>query len=378
MIARKVLEDLFPDIHEYLAHTRTAPYGRVSCMPETFTHSLIFIMDNNSPRGQEDRIMKILAILGFLVAALFIAWLAIQIIRFIPTAFMSLASLADGVNGRNGSALEVAVSESVVSTGTVALISWTDLSKDGTYAFSYECVGGVSLDVRVGTNGIVPVECDEPYALPQGTFSIEALFASERDRFVDVPFTIVFHPANERDEDIREGARSLTVVNPSIPLVRDESTPEVAVEDDEDEDETYEEDDISLGAPLPYTGFEPEEEAVDGYVELAIAYMDVGTLRGSSFTPAHTIGEDGAFRFKVTNTGTKTSGTWHFSATLTNGTGYESGAEDALAPGESIIVTVAFDSNGAHGIQKFGATIESGNDIDVSNNSFTRSVAVSR
>lgn len=330
-------------------------------------------MDNNTQHQKEDRVMKMLAILGFVVAAIFIAWLAIQIVRFIPGAFSSLASLADGLNGRDTDELEVAVSESTVGSRTAMTISWTDLGEDGTYTFAYECVGGVSLDVRIGTNGVVPVECDEPYALPQGTFSIEAVFASERDRFVDVPFTIAFEPASGDEDDRRERERVVTVVNASIPLAGTDPDDIAADDTDTDEDET-DDDTVALGGPeLPYTGY-------DGHVELVASFKDVGMLTGTKFTPSHAIDADGtgAFRFTVTNTGTKTSGEWYFNATLTNGTGYESGNQEALQPGESIVVTVAFENAGGAGIQRFGATIAGGGDTDASNNSFTRSVAVSR
>lgn len=336
-------------------------------------------MNEQTPHT-EDRMMKVLAILGFIVLVVFIAWIAIQFIRILPSAFSSLASLADSVyNRHNEVSFDVVADNTTVNSRESNVITWSNTGTPGTYVFMYECTEGVSLDIRTSDGAITPVTCDEAYEIGNGVSNLEVLFASERNRFVDVVYSISFTPADE-DGEVRVAQKTLTIVNPRIPLTG------VAVVESEPEVDTP----VVTGNTLPYTGYEPEYRTVEtvtystpqsdpqGYTELAVTYKAVGTLSGSTFSPKSTLSNDerGAFQFEVKNTGTKTSDTWTFTATLTSGTVYTSEVQEALKPNEYAIITVAFDGVGKAGMQEFGATIHGGNDQTTSNNSFTKTVAV--
>lgn len=324
--------------------------------------------------------MKILAILGFVVLVIFIAWIAIQFIRVLPSAFSSLASLADSVyNPQNEVSFDVVADNTTVNSRESNVITWSNTGVAGTYVFMYECAEGVSLDIRTSDGAITSVTCDEPYEIGSNVTNLEILFASERSRFTDVVYSVSFTPADE-DGEVRVAQKSLTIVNPRIPLTG------VAVVENEPKVEVP----VTTGTTLPYTGYEPEYQTVEtvtystpqsdpqGYTELTVTYKAVGTLSGSTFSSKNTLSNDerGAFQFEVKNTGTKTSDTWTFTATLTSGTVYTSEVQEALKPNEHATITVAFDGVGEAGMQEFGATIHGGNDQTTSNNSFTKTVAV--
>lgn len=50
-------------------------------------------MNDNTDKGVHERFLQFLAIIGFVITVFLLAWLAVQLVRFIPTAFSSLASV---------------------------------------------------------------------------------------------------------------------------------------------------------------------------------------------------------------------------------------------------------------------------------------------
>jgi len=66
-----------------------------------------------------------------------------------------------------------------------------------------------------------------------------------------------------------------------------------------------------------------------------------------TFTTSHITNSRGTITFKVTNTGTKNSGIWKFSATLPRSSGtqnYSSPLQTNIPPGKTSIFTLTFDN----------------------------------
>lgn len=50
-------------------------------------------MNDNTENGRSDSLVRLMSIVGFVVMICLLAWLAVQVVRFIPTAFSSLADI---------------------------------------------------------------------------------------------------------------------------------------------------------------------------------------------------------------------------------------------------------------------------------------------
>lgn len=333
--------------------------------------------NDREPKQQEDRTTGAFALVGLVVVIILVAWLAVQIVRFIPDAFMSLASIADRVNNEPvpEATLEVTSSQSVLNAGTAVTITWSDLGAAGTYSFEYDCTPGVSLDLETADGALIPLACEREYEFADGTFETTAHFTSERDRVAEVTYRIVFVPEDGMEAVIEE-EKMLTITNADIP---DETDAEQEPETGED-DETATTTDTST-EPVEYrwvktTTYTVPTSDPNGYADLSVTYHSIGRVIGGTFVAEQTLeaGEEGALRFEVKNVGTKTSDEWEFTATLPSGERYESTAQDPLRPLERAIITVAFDSAGEEGTSEFAVEIDG--DAREGNNEFSWSVRV--
>lgn len=336
--------------------------------------------------------MKSLAIAGFVAIILVIAWSAVQVISFLPSAFTSLASLADGVYENQPVEITLVAEESIVNADEPVTVRWSNVSAAGTFALSYACTDGISLNV-VSEAGNQNLDCDTNYNLgdvQETTLSVE----SEKNRFTDVTYQIGFVPATSEtvtvvSEDV------LTVVNASISPalivettdVSDEETDEATAEEvvTEEEVEATEEDTPSTPvAPAPEVVeefvFEIPVSNPNGFVDLSVTYLGVGRLTsGNAFVPGSDIDNDsrGAFQFEVKNIGTKTSDEWEFTAELPTGGEYDSPEQDPLRPNERSVLTLGFDfPNDDTGIAMFRVAIDEDNDNNRNNDRFDWAVNV--
>lgn len=333
------------------------------------------------PEGQQDRALSIFSIIGFAVLIVLAAWLAVQVVRFIPDAFSSLASIAENMNtSQTERDLNVTTPEQTVAVDDDVAITWNDLELPGTYTFAYGCVSGVSLDVRTKDGKYTELECNTPYTIDADTFTVTVQVASERERYADVPYRITFTPQDDA-RDTRTTNKTLTVVNEEIPLASDDE--DTGGDTDADDEETG--DTPSNGTSttryryIEVPQYEIPKSDPNGYTELAVSFMNTGILTNSNrFIPRDEIDRDdvGAIQFSVKNTGTKTSDTWYFTAELPSGVDYESAPQDPLKPNETMVTTVAFKNIGTEGVHEIEIEIESDADIDAHNNRITWSVEI--
>jgi len=333
--------------------------------------------------------MKTLAVVGFVAVVIFVTWLAVQIVSLVPGAFSSLAGLAEDVqSGRQTqNNLEIVVVDSMVNSKEPVAIAWSDMERDGAYVFEYDCTEGVSVDILTTSGEITPIACNTQFMLPQDTFSIDALFSSEKTRFVDVPYTIGFIK-NDEVELAFEDSKVLTIINATIPagIVSGESTTEEPVEETPtpivDEPVTP----VTPPAPITptYTYVTTYSKPVsnpNGSTDLVTTYSGVGILTSADkfVTKAELrIGDRNAFQFQVKNAGDKTSTDWKFIATLPSGEKFTSKVQEPLKPNEQATLTIGFNDSGDKGLKQFGAIVTGGNDNNNSNNEFTWAVTVTR
>ena len=344
---------------------------------------------NNVSEKQKESVTKTLAIAGFVAIILFIVWLAVQIVSLVPSAFSSLASIADSVYGTSNKELVVATKNSVVNSGESFTVSWTQLPGNGTYTFAYKCAEGVAVDLRKGSGGIVSVACDTAFDMGDET-SVDMLVTSEKQRFTDIHYTLTY-TAEGLTENI-VGSSVVTIVNASIPTV-------VATTDDSDDDnENVAEVEEETETPVTQTPATPTTPTLtpgkpttietivykipvsdpNGKVDLQVTHLGVGTLSGNVFIPTARIDKDkkGAIQFEIKNVGTKTATNWSYEATLPSDIRYDSGAQKALKPNEKAVITLGFEGITRTGTERFGVEVTASGDVKKSNNEYTWSIKV--
>lgn len=335
--------------------------------------------------SNKDKLMKLLAVVGFIVALVLALWLAVKIIGLLPGAFSSLASIVDGLyNDRDETTLTVATNQSVVNNSNSIIVSWTEIDEDGTYNFEYDCAEGVAIEIRDDDDRIA-LDCDTPLNLGNDIDSIELIVSSERRRFTDVNYTVTFVP--ETGEPI-ETTNVFTAVNSSIPANSDAEV--VDLDDDpvvtDDDDKVVDSDSgQTTTTPAPQPKVIKKSILVmpvsdpRGYVDLQVTFLGVGEMTDDKhFIRRTTIDEDdrGAVQFVVKNIGTKTSDEWKFTAELTSGNDYRSKSQAPLRPNEQAVITIGFDAVGEEGIHYLSVEIDTDEDKNHRNDSFRRTVEV--
>lgn len=336
------------------------------------------------PNERKEALTKTFAIVGFVAIILFAVWLAVQIVSLIPSAFSSLASIADSVyNYRPETQMQVVTGESVVNAGEPFTISWTKQKNEGLYTFSYKCTEGVSLSIRNKYNEVIDLACDTDIELDDSG-SAEVTVESEKQRFIDVPYTVMFTGV-DGDEQLANG--EVTIINASIP------TSGLASEETEEEPEEVTPEPEVAGETTtnttPVVAGEPEvvrrviyaipTSDPNGDVDLAIKLLGVGILTDDNrFIRTGVIEKSqmGAFQFEVRNLGTKTSNEWTYEAAMPADIDYDSGDQKELKPNEYAIITLGFEGITKTGVEPFSVKIKTDDDVVASNNSFTSAVTI--
>ncbi len=329
---------------------------------------------------KKDSLTKSFAVLGFLATILFLVWLAIQVVNVVPVAFNSLASLADSIyNYKEPTEILISNENTVINIGEPTKISWSKQNIDGIYTFSYSCVNGVSMDVR-SAGVIYSVDCNKELNVGQSN-SIEIIIASEKERFIDVPYKITFIPENAADSVQNES--KVTVINATI-------SDSVAVEDDtdiKDEPVVDTDKDASKDSDSSQIYYKTVKVPIysmpvsdpNGSIDIAVRLLATGILdRNNAFIPTNTIvrNQTGAFQFEVINQGTKTSNDWSFTALLPSGQEYNSASLQPLKPNEKAIFTIGFSEPSKAGAERIGVNLKTRADVNLNNNSFSSWVTI--
>lgn len=353
---------------------------------------------NNVTHDEKDSLTKTFAIVGFIVLVIFAVWLAVKIVTFIPSAFSSLASLADSVyNYDKTETITVNNENNVYNAAEAFTLSWGAMRRPGTYTFSYACTDGVSVDTKDAEGKIVALTCGEALALGEST-SLEVLVSSEKNRFTDVPYTITY-TKNGASETSSMITRDLTLVNVAIPatgaLVTNTTKPAPTETESGEKGETMVKPTVASKpvakptvkpttyvAPKPVTTtktvYTIPVSNPNGTIDLVVTYLGSGTISGSTFVKLPSIDTDknGAIQFEVKNVGTKTADSWSYEANLPADIDYTSGAQKALKPNERAIITLGFEGLTQDGTEKVGVTVAAKGDAKTTNNKVSGSVTI--
>lgn len=338
-----------------------------------------------TPEKRAARVSKPIAISVFLGVLALIAWLSVQIVSLVPNAFSSLASLAEGISqyrtslsANNDGAIAITSDGKLADSGKSVTLTWEKDSREGAYAFSYKCIDGVSIDI-VDTEGLRNISCDTRYSLG-ATDTVSIIVNSEKDRHVDVPYTISFMRANDTGP-IRTGENTITITNPAI-------SEQIAAEDAEPgavlgEADTKTEPATPATPPKKPVVVEPTPEYTyeipvsnpNGFTDLATRFLASGDITNNKFVGGVIQKNDtGAIQFEVKNTGTKTSEKWIYTITLPDGDTYTSPLQTPLKPNERAVIAIGFDTpdDSSH---TFKVSVGLQNDKTNTNNSFKKTVS---
>jgi hypothetical protein len=344
-------------------------------------------MQTTPDNQNKERVLKLLAIGGFVALIIIIAWLGVQLVRVAPKAFTSLASIADVVYNYEDITIDIASNKAVANVGEAFGLSWHVPKTPGDFTFTYTCVDGVSIDVRTIGSDIETVDCEKEFYL--GSVSgVDLSIHSEKTRFADIPYSIAFVPTNTNRPTVT-ATSTVTVVNPAIPAVIDEATttPEVTPTPTPVPPAKSTSTPVTTKPPVKptvkpvplytYTYAVPVSNP-NGYIDLVASLVKVGTINNGTFITSGTIDNDttAALLFAIKNTGTKTSNTFTYTVTLPDGTTYTSPVQDPLKPNERAQIALGFNVVNQTGLRTFSVTVQSTSETTTSNNTFTGSVTI--
>lgn len=340
----------------------------------------------NETQTMKGAVVKTLAIVGFLVTIIGLAYLAMMGVQRAPGGFASLSSIAESINlYRPTKELSIATEKIVVNSSDSFQISWTDLKASGEYKFTYACVSGVRLEVRSADGTFVPMKCTDELTLPATAHGLFLTALSDDNRFTDIPLTVSF--TNSDTKQKLSHTTKVTVVNVLIPVDGISSTIDIpstpsdeAVEEKKPETPVSEPASESTQPPVvvPVETTKPVVE--NTYSDLGVIVLGGGVLQNGAFAYTKTFGTDlnNAIRFEVKNVGTKTSGTWSFTTILPSGEVYTSPVQAPLAPQARVVFTLGFYLNVPAGeVVKFTNSLSiTGDDAKTTNNTASLSVVV--
>lgn len=302
-------------------------------------------------------------VLCFVGIIVFMAWVSIKIVNLAPTAFSSLASLAESLNSRQQqSTLEADGTRKILVTSNVTLanvdetitLSWGEPSVPGTFTFSYTCQDGITINL-VDIEGIRNIDCDTNYNIGNIT-SLELSVSSEKNRYVDVAYTISFLGTNDVTPRAT-GSAQLTIINTDVKTKNTaaEETPEPPEKVTGAIDEPAIETPPTVTAPEQTQSTYTQEYIYtipvsnpNGRTDLGTVYRGAGIIVGNTFSEGLIKrNKSGAIQFEVKNYGQKTSGDWTFQVALPDGTTYTSSSQEPLKPNERALLTIGFTATDA-------------------------------
>ncbi len=359
-------------------------------------------MNTNTDNQGKERVLKTLAIGGFVGLIIIIAWLGIQLISFMPSAFTSLASLADSVYNYKPVELVVVSNKAVANAGEAFTISWNKPKQVGSFTFAYACTEGVAAEVRIAGGAISNVDCDTELNIGS-VESLDINLSSERNRFTEIPYTLSFVPAKSENPTATKESR-ITVVNamisPIVVEVASSTITEVVVNPEPKPVVVAKPEPVITPVvvkpvtPIPVVVVKPVAPKPaapskpvytipvsnpNGTADISVRSLGAGTVDSNNrFTNVGIIDNDlkGAIQFEIKNIGTKTSESFTYTATLPSGVVYTAPVQPALKPNERVVATIGFDATDLTGIKTFNVKVDVTADTNKNNNVFNSAVKI--
>lgn len=269
---------------------------------------------------------KIFFVIGIIIILLVLAYI---IITFVPRMFGSLAGVGSSGSFGNDEQLFVSVSDTSLSNGETFTLSWTPLTQDGDYTFSYDCVDDLIFTYTShGANE--RIICNTPFTLgDSGNAQLDVMF-DRADAFIDVPLKVTF-TSEEDSKDTISNSVTVTIRSQGdvVTTPVDSNDSPVEYVDDPDTDDTNtdsnNDDTPEVSTPLP--------PVTSTKADLAISNVTYNALTN-------------AMSFTVTNLGAQASGLWTFNYTTpaNPNQAVTSPVQVSLARAQALRITVTFDA----------------------------------
>jgi hypothetical protein len=317
-------------------------------------------MSEDNKNSFTSRIFSVFAILGFAALILIGAWSAYQVIKFAPRLWggeaLQLPSLS------SAPLVHITLDATELQSNTPVDITWdaTGTLDNGVFSFAYACREGLRIDVQyandAGETSYKPLPCNAAYSIPVEDRALSITPVTTGARFVDGAIALTFTDAD--GNSVRD-TKTITVVNKDATDTASTTTTDT-MSDVMTNDKTKEgtvaptrepikEGAVTYGTTKTVTKTTTRTVQVPVYPkndpygtpDLAAAIVSVQGGYGYNLPGQGR----GTATFRVTNNGTRESGTWSFIASLPTYGGYTftSQPQASVLPGGHTDVTVSFD-----------------------------------
>lgn len=341
-------------------------------------------MNDTEKKTGFGKIFTVILLIGVIV---FFAWSAVQIVKLLPSAISSLASLADTVHNYKPEKYSISVTpeKNAINSSETINITWNDNKTNGSYTFSYECKDGVAVDISYSDKEFSSIACGSAHDLG-ATDRIKMKVDSEKNRFSEMTYTISYFQKNDESSSTSQ-TNTISIINQNIAETATEATSTSTDTTSSTIDNTpatvkpvTKPTEISkpvVSAPVYI--YEIPISNPNGITDLTLSNLKIGTtykVRGFVNTEVITKNVSGAIQFTVHNTGTKTSEDWTFAVTLPGNIEYVSSAQKPLKPNERAVLTIEFPAVTNTNLQTVKVDVKTKRDNNTNNNYLKQTVIV--
>ncbi|MEK7567515.1 MAG: CARDB domain-containing protein [Patescibacteria group bacterium] len=324
----------------------------------------------------------IFSIIGIIVVILFVAYGATFVAKYAATGIKKIAASVSLSTSNVFTSEEVIpdVSSEKVVVGKAFTLSWNHLKKaeGGSYSLNYPCVDGLYLTIDTVDSGKKTALCNKDFEFVNNNNELVITPTSAEFSRVELPITLKF-TRNGENKPYLNSVIKVDIVNPAI---KDTSPSEEAKEPTKTET-------IVINTPAPVTqtttpvpgqttsnvytigGTSPTTENPNGRADLRPTFLDIGYLDSNNnfvSTTSPIRSNRVAVKFKIENTGDKSSNSYRFNAYLPTFPGqiFNSDEQIGLAPGNRVEYTIAFD-RALQGNQNFRILVDGSDNVLESN-----------
>lgn len=310
-------------------------------------------MENDKRNELRGAAIRTLAIFGFVFVVIVGMFGSVALARSVPGAFSAIASAIVSLTSVFVPADEeivISVPSLTVASGETFTLSWEHPKKsvDGSYTLRYDCAHGAYFTSPTPSGAETTVFCNTPFNFLNSENSITLTAFSSNNRFVDVTAHIDFTP-NGASQPTVTGSSVLTIANSDVSGGTD-TTNNTTGNTNNTATKPTAGTETTVIEPFQGPGLTPSDP--NGRVDLTARVIEVGLVDKNTgvFTATSTPTRSSAVhrvavRFAVENIGSKTSPQWNFNAVLPTYPAhiFSSPTQQALAPGDRIEFTLAFD-----------------------------------
>lgn len=350
---------------------------------QTTEHTYVFEQeDKQEEKKSGSRFLKASIILVILVILFFIS---VGIVRFVPKAISSLSSASVYLSSIFGTdKISLTTNANKVKSGDTVNFSWKNNTKDlGFYTWSFKCTKGVSILYRSIDGTMQPVICETKFPIPEEATSYPFVFNSSLTEDVKIVTTITLW---DKETQTEKGSGSKTITLLPKDSTNTSGAPENTSTYSPDNntnvgktattsEETKTTTKVTTEAKNNTSSNTTTQVQTIGASDLAISLIQASGIQSGNqnIIPLTNIGANDRvmLRFKVSNNGINSTGSWRLRATLptlvAQDRNYVSPIEPSLSSGESHEMTMIFDSYD-NSINQIVISVENVNDTNQTNN----------